>query len=122
VAVNLTNDRAHRGRLLPWQARKIRDFIADSPERAVTLSVLAQLVGLSPFHFARAFKNSTGLPPRRYQIVLRIEKAKTLLATTGLSITDIAAQVGFDDPGYFARLFGREVGCTPREYRQNQAS
>jgi len=117
----MTNVSAHRGRLLPWQTKKIRESIAAAKDKAVSLSALAELVGLSPFHFARAFKNSTGLPPRRYQIILRMDRAKTLLATTDLSVTEIAAQLGYDDPGYFARLFGREVGCTPRAYRQNQA-
>jgi len=118
IVVNFT---AQRGRLLPWQARKVCDFIAAAQDKAVSLAELAELVGLSPFHFARAFRNTTGLPPHRYQIALRIDKAKALLATTDLSITEIAAQLGYDDPGYFARLFGREAGCTPREYRKNQA-
>jgi len=117
----VANVSAEPGRLLPWQTKKIRDFIAAAPDKAVSLAALAKLVGLSPFHFARAFKNSTGLPPRRYQIVLRMEKARALLKTTDLPVTVIAAELGYDDPGYFARLFGREVGCTPRAYRRIQA-
>lgn len=84
---------------------------------------LAQLAGtarLSKYHFVRAFKASTGLPPHRYLVQLRIDRARILLETTNLSITEIAAQVGYDDPGYLARLFRGHFGMTPAKYRRDR--
>jgi AraC family transcriptional regulator len=89
------------------------DLVGDSP-----LSDLAIAAGLSPTHFCRAFRASTGKPPHKYLSALRLERAADLLATTRLSIADIAASVGYDDPGYFARMFRRGVGLTPSVYRR----
>jgi len=89
------------------------DLACDSP-----LSDLAVVAGLSPTHFCRAFRASTGKPPHKYLLGLRLERAADLLATTRLSIGEIAASVGYDDPGYFARMFRRDLGLTPSVYRR----
>jgi AraC-like DNA-binding protein len=107
-----------RGGLSPLQLRRITEYLAAHLAEDVALAQLACLVGFSPFHFARAFKRSTGLPPHRYQIGLRIEKARALLEATMLPISDVAVQIGYEDPSYFARLFARETGMTPHVYRQ----
>ena len=109
-----------KGGLAPWQIRRIDSFLSDAPEQSITLDALAEQVGLSPFHFARAFKASKGLPPYRYLIQLRIGRARELLESTDLPIIEIAAQVGYDDPSYLARLFRREVGVTPAAYRRER--
>ena len=85
-----------------------------------TLAELAADLGLSPFHFARAFKRSTGVPPHRYLVQLRLERAGELLTGTKLPVTDIAARVGYDDPGYLSRLFRHEFGMTPAQYRRER--
>ncbi len=69
---------------------------------------------------SRAFKTSTGVPPHRYLVQLRIKKARKLLETIDPPISEIAAQVGYDDPSYLARLFRREVGKTPAAYRRER--
>lgn len=109
--------RLHRGGLADWQVRRASEALSGEYGN-FDLTALAESVGLSPWHFARAFKQSTGLPPHRYQIILRIERAKDLLANTAMPLSDVAAAIGYDDQGQLARLFRREVGVTPSQYRR----
>ncbi len=88
----------------------------------VTLAELAALTGLSTFHFARAFKKSTGLPPHAYLRALRRDKAQRLLEETALSITEIAFEVGYESGQALARAFRRETGVSPGEYRRERLS
>lgn len=87
-----------------------------------TLNELAAICDLSPHHFCRAFRAEIGLPPHRYQMVRRVERARELLRDTDLSIAAVGEAVGYDDPGYFSRLFKRETGFAPREMRNELAS
>ncbi len=114
--------RVSKGGLAPWQIERIRTFLRESPAQDIALDELARQVGVSTFHFARGFKASTGVPPHRYLVQLRMERARALLETTELQISEIAAQVGYDDPGYLARLFRREVGVSPAAYRRERRS
>jgi AraC family transcriptional regulator len=79
---------------------------------------LADAAGLSPSHFARGFKASTGLPPHRYLIRLRIEHGQALLRDTDLPIAEVAAACGFAHQEHLTRAFGRWVGTTPACYRR----
>jgi AraC family transcriptional regulator len=107
-----------RGGLAPWQIQRATEMMANSEESDISLVAMANAVGLSSYHFCRAFKQSTGMPPHRYQIMLRIERAKDMLANSSLSISDVAAAVGYHDQGQLARLFRRQVGVTPSQYRR----
>lgn len=72
------------------------------------------------FHFdylARCLKRYTGLSPLQYLHELQIKKAKSLLESTGLSVSEIGAEVGLENPNYFIRLFRRQTGLTPGQYR-----
>ena len=100
--------------------RQIVDLLSADLSVPVPLNTMAGTAALSPFHFSRAFKAATGVPPHRYVVQLRIEKARERLEKTNLPIIEIAAQVGYDDPSYFARLFRREVGVTPAAYRRER--
>jgi len=111
---------AAAGGLAPWQLRRCEDFLNTHASENIGLEQLASVVNLSPFHFARAFKRSTGLPPHRYQLKLRIERAKALLETTNLSVTEIAFEIGYESPQALARLFRRETGLRPSEYRRGR--
>ena len=96
----------------------ILGYIGEHLHAALTLRDLAAVVHLSPYHFARRFKESTGLPPHRYIIARRIERAKQLLrGGDELSLAQVAARVGFWDQGHFTRHFKRLVGVTPRRFR-----
>ncbi|NJS15771.1 MAG: helix-turn-helix transcriptional regulator, partial [Sphingopyxis sp.] len=78
----------------------------------------ASLAGLSPFHFARAFKQTIGVPPHRYQLNARIAKAKALLEVSDATVTTIAFEVGYESSQALARVFRREVGISPSNYRR----
>src|SRR5262249_19846959 len=69
-----------RGGLAPWQQRIVTGYIEEHLEERIPLATLAHLVRLSPCHFCRAFKQSLGTPPHRYQTKRRMEHAKLLLA------------------------------------------
>jgi transcriptional regulator GlxA family with amidase domain len=78
---------------------------------------LAKVSGVSPAHFARSFKEAFGVPPHRYLLTRRIERAKALLRDTDLAITDIAFQTGWKSLGTFGRIFRDITGASPGEIR-----
>jgi AraC family transcriptional regulator len=110
--------RTQRGGLAGWQQRKLTDYVEDRLAEPITLADLAGIAQLSPFHFARAFKQSFGLPPHRYHMGRRIERAKTLLENPARSVTEIAAVTGFAETSSFTAAFRRSVGMTPTDYRR----
>ncbi len=101
------------------QLAVVRDRIEDSLERGVTLAELAGIVGLSRFHFARAFKAATGTPPHRYVTMRRIERAKVLLRDAERSLVEVALEVGFSSQSHFTRRFHELTGMTPLRYRND---
>jgi AraC family transcriptional regulator len=109
----------YRGRLAPWQLRRVTDFMRDNLAETLQLTQLAAISGLSPSHFGRAFKGSTGLPPHRWHLNLRIEQARTMLAEAGASLADVACATGFADQSHFTRVFSRVVGMSPGAWRRS---
>lgn len=81
---------------------------------------LAQVSGVSEAHFARSFKEAFGVPPHRYLLTRRIERATALLRDTDLSITDIAFQTGWSSLGTFGRTFRDITGESPGELRARE--
>src|SRR3982751_1925019 len=81
---------------------------------------LASVSGVSEAHFARSFKDAFGLPPHRYLLTRRIERAKALLRDTDQSITDIAFQTGWNSLGTFGRTFRDITGESPGELRARE--
>lgn len=92
-------------------------LLEESPAHDWTLRDIAERVHLDPSHLVRLFKSGTGLPPLAYLARLRAEKAASLLLRTDLSIGQIATNVGWGDPSYFALRFKSHFGLTAREYR-----
>jgi AraC family transcriptional regulator len=111
--------RTHRGGLAGWQQKRVIDFMEEHLTEDISLSVLADLVRLSPYHFLRCFKHDFGEPPHRYWAARRIERAKALLANPGASITEIASDVGFSATSAFSAAFRRLTGQTPTDYRRS---
>jgi AraC-like DNA-binding protein len=109
-----------RGGLSGWQRKKVADFIEEHLAEEVRLSVLAALVDLSPYHFARAFKQSFGVPPHRYHIGRRVERAKTLLADEARSVTEVALALGFAETSSFSASFRKVTGFSPTAYRRGR--
>ena len=81
---------------------------------------LARLSGVSEAHFARSFKDAFGVPPHRYLLTRRIERAKALLRDTALPIIEIAFQTGWNSLGTFGRTFRDITGESPSELRSRE--
>src|SRR6202165_5319685 len=109
----------NRGGLACWQQKRVAAYIEEHVADDIPLATLAELARLSPFHFCRSFKESFGMPPRRYHASRRIERAKQLLANRELSVSTIALDVGFCDTSTFTAAFHRLTGQTPTSYRRN---
>lgn len=107
-----------RGGLAGWQKNQVRDYIEEHLNDGISLVTLAELARLSPFHFARAFKQSFELPPHRYLTLRRMERAKELLSHPELSVTRIELNVGFSDTSSFSSAFRRQTGITPTDFRR----
>src|SRR5271167_51160 len=107
------------GGLAAWQRRKSVAYIEEHLAEPISLAALARLVGLSACYFCRAFRQSFGVPPQRYQLTQRIERGKTLLAKHAVSVTDVSLTVGYNDTSAFCTAFRRVTGLTPSAYRRN---
>ena len=94
-------------------------YLQQNHNRAITRQELASAVSVSKDYLSHIFQQELGLSPWEYLVRYRIERAKALLRTSRASITDIAAQVGFDDISYFNRVFRKHVDCSPSQYREN---
>ena len=106
------------GVLAKPKLRAVLEYIHEHLDAELCLDRLAGLAHLSPYHFARLFKNSTGLPPHQYVIARRIERAKELLRERErLPLAEVAAEVGFACQSHFTRHFKRLVGVTPKRFR-----
>lgn len=95
----------------------VREYMDRHYAKPLTVGRLARMAGLSVFHFIRAFRAATGQTPHQYLRQRRIDRARELLATTPMSVTDICAAVGFQSLGSFSSLFRRLTGETPAQYR-----
>src|SRR5215207_8897941 len=102
--------------LLP-SLRRARDLIDRDYAEPLDLDAMAGAAGYSRFHFARAFTAAYGETPRSYLTRRRIERAKTLLRTVNLSVTEICLLVGFESLGSFSSRFRSLVGESPTAYR-----
>jgi len=107
------------GGLAGWQRRSVAQYIDENLAQPISLAALADRARLSPFHFARAFKQSFGVPPHRYHTNRRIEQAKALLALPARSVTEIALDMGFSETSSFSAAFRKVTRQTPTEYRRN---
>ena len=104
--------------LAPWQFRRIEDFVEAHLDCDPSIIELALECGLSSGHFARAFSRTTGMPPHRWLMKRRVERAKHLLTTGELELAQIAVTCGFVDQSHLNRVFTRFEGCTPGRWRR----
>ena len=107
-----------RGGLTGHQLRRIKEFVDASVSKDIGISELAGLIGLSHFHFIRAFKHSVGLSPYQYVLSERISVATKMLSESDLSIADVALAAGFSGAAQLNRVFRRLVGVTPTAFRR----
>ncbi len=94
-------------------------YIKQNYERPISLKTLSGLVFLSPEYFCRLFKNKTGVSFSAYLTTYRLDKAKQLLTSTDLKISEIATRVGYDNPSYFSKLYRKHMNMTPEQQRKS---
>ncbi|HWE99568.1 MAG TPA: helix-turn-helix transcriptional regulator [Caulobacteraceae bacterium] len=101
---------------------RAKDAMDAASQDPWTVARLAQVSGASPAHFARAFRDAFGLPPHRYLLTRRMERAKQLLRETDLAVTVIAFDTGWSSVGAFGRTFRDVVDQSPGEFRTAERS
>ena len=106
-----------RGGLRPRAFQRAREYILTHLAENISNSALAELVGLSAFHFARAFRQSAGVSPHRFLLESRVERVKQLLVESDLPIVQIAILAGFADQSHCTRQFRKIAGITPGMFR-----
>ena len=117
---NSTSARLLRGGLPMWRQKHVAEFIEEHLTEEISLAALAELADLSLYHFARAFTQSFGVPPHRYHMARRMDRARSLLQRSVLTVTQIGIQIGFRETSSFTRAFRRFTGLTPTEYRRHR--
>lgn len=106
-----------KGGLGPARLRRVIDYIEAHLADDLRLAILARIAGLSLHHFGEVFRQSMGVPPHRFVLTRRIERAKVLLLGTDMTITQVAFAVGYSSQSHFAAKFRRVAGATPRRFR-----
>ena len=102
-----------RGGLSTVAKRRAIELMDAKLDSNLSVEFLAGEVELSPAHFARAFRETFGLPPHRYLLHLRLERARRMLDAENAVLADVAQRSGFADQAHFTRFFKREYGVTP---------
>ena len=95
------------------------EFMRANVARSLTLQELSRHAGLSPTRYSALFREQTGSSPVDHHIRLRMQAACHYLDTTALSVKEVAAKLGYDDPYYFSRIFQKILGCSPLAYRRS---
>ncbi|MGH8631354.1 MAG: helix-turn-helix domain-containing protein [Burkholderiales bacterium] len=108
---------ARTGRLSGRRLQRVIAYVHAHLAENVCLQNMAVAAGLSPFHFARLFKSTTGFTPHGYLVRIRVERVKELLSRCDRTMTEIAAEAGFADQSHMSKVFRRVMGGTPTEFR-----
>jgi AraC family transcriptional regulator len=106
------------GGLSKQQLKRVIDFIEVNMEKPLDLNDLSRAACLNPVYFGRQFKRTTNMSPHQFVIQRRIERAKSLLATTSQPIAEVAAACGFCHQEHLTRVFRIRCGTTPSAYRR----
>lgn len=123
IAYNLfRTDRrlAKRSGLAPAQLRRVTAHMEKSLFDPTSLKGLADMAGLSPSYFSRAFKTSTGIAPHKWYLTERVRRAQMALLETDHALSDVALATGFADQSHFTRAFRTITGITPGAWRRNK--
>lgn len=102
----------------PILGERIRSYINDHYNEDISLQTIADALNISPYYLSHVFKQTTGYSPVQYICRRRVGEAQTLLISTKIPITQIAAMVGYGNPSHFNVIFAKYIGMSPREYRK----
>jgi len=105
-----------------FDVERIQAYMRAQVASTLTLTDLADIAGISRSHFAQRYRELTGYPPLRHFTHMRMEAACRLLDSTQQSVKQVAAELGYEDPLYFSRVFRRVVGVAPKDYRKLAAA
>ena len=108
----------HKGGIAKPRLTRVLEYIATNLPSEIRLEDLAAIAGLSIFHFARAFRESTGVTPHQYVLQRRIDAVKTLLRTRNWNLEAIASATGFADASHLTKAFRRHTGTTPKTWQR----
>ncbi|WP_156120376.1 AraC family transcriptional regulator [Neosynechococcus sphagnicola] len=111
--------RQHGDGLPEYCLQQVMDHVHAHLAEDLSLDELAAIAQISPYYFARLFKQSIGVSPHQYVIQRRIERAKQLLQDDQIAIADVALQCGFPSHSHFTKLFQHQTGMTPKRYRHD---
>jgi transcriptional regulator GlxA family with amidase domain len=100
---------------------RAKEWLDANFEQNVALRSLADLAGLSPYYLVRAFHRQVGVPPHRYQTILRVHRARKLVAS-GAQLADVASLTGFCDQSHLTRCFKKTLGVTPGRYAESRTT
>lgn len=115
-----TNLPVRFGQLAAWQLRRAREIMTARLASNLTIAQVASECRLTASHFARAFRQSTGVAPQRFLMQLRVAEAKKHLSQQHLPLSDIALMCGFGDQSHFTRVFRQMTGTSPGAWRRGQ--
>lgn len=110
---------SHKGGLTARQIRLVIDYIESHLTEKTTISELAALLDLTRFHFIRAFKQVVGMPPHRFMVLRRVDRAKELLINAEIPVSEVATRAGFNSITQLTKAFRRTVGTTPSAFRRD---
>jgi AraC family transcriptional regulator len=113
---------ARQSSLAPWQAKRVASHISAHIDRPIALRELAEVARLSSSHFSRAFKGAFGQPPHMFIMSRRVELAMKKMLGSQEPLSQIALSCGFSDQAHLARLFRRETGFAPSQWRRSNQS
>ena len=102
------------------QVKRVTDFMRAHLSQDLSLDILAQQIGFSPYHFARLFRQTLGESPHQFVLRQRIARAQHLLKEADVPLAHIALECGFANQSHLSLVFKRHLGLTPRAYRQDR--
>jgi len=100
------------------ELQQIQAFMDERLAECLTIARMAAFLGRSASQFSRSFRNSVDMPPHRYLLTRRLQKARDLLAATQMSVAEIAVATGFCDQSHLCHFFRRNLGMSPNAFRR----
>lgn len=115
-SVSAEAPRKYRERLSGYRLRHVLEYVEQKLGEDLSLAELAAVADLSPYHFARGFKESMGVAPHQYVLTKKVDRARELLTQRRMTVAEISQALGFSDQSHFTRVFRRFTGTAPTQY------